>query len=45
MNVSFFQLLLLVIFCFFLFGDFEKVKINISNLKKVLLKFKNNQEK
>lgn len=40
-NVSFFQILILIVLFFILFGDFTKLKINILKFKEEFLKFKN----
>jgi len=40
-NVSFFQIFILLLLLFLLFGDFSKLKINTLKLKEELLKFKN----
>jgi Sec-independent protein translocase protein TatA len=42
-NISFFQILIVLILLFILFGDFSKLKINILKLKEEILKLKNNK--
>ena len=40
-NISFFQILILLLLLFLLFGNFSKLKINILKLKEEFLRFKN----
>jgi Sec-independent protein translocase protein TatA len=42
-NISFFQILIVLILLFILFGDFSKLKLNILKLKEEILKLKNNK--
>lgn len=40
-NISFFQILVLLLLLFILFGNFSQLKLNIIKLKEEFLKFKN----
>jgi hypothetical protein len=39
-NISFFQILILLLLLFILFGNFSQLKLNIIKLKEEFLKFK-----
>jgi hypothetical protein len=43
-NISFLKLFFIIFILFLIFGDFEKLKINIIKIKKLLIAiFKNNE--